>query len=721
MIWVYFRFCYIFEESLLISQKLALLVLLLFAASIEVDAQEDSTSTNIFLLSLEELMDQQVSIATKSNLKVKQAPAVITVITREEIENLPVRNLGEILQMVPGFEITPRVSTFDGVGFRGVKDNRNTSRFLLLLDGFPFNKIFRGNSIEGNYTRIDINSIERIEIIRGPGSALYGRNAFLAVINIITRSANRKETVYSKLETGSFNSYTAHASFGKKLNENNKFFIAATFQNSDVTDTKTYDEYNQLKLWNQASHNIFLHTSATFGDFGFNASGSLSEAGTSLNNSYLDQNFVHYSLNYNRRLTNLINFKCALFGHNSKVVENFEKVEAGDETIIIPATDSTPAIALKDIYPDGIYYTPYYSEYIYGSEIETEFLFSEKNQLLLGTQYNFYGVYNVKMKSNINLRTGQYYPGYTRSNLPMDTLGWFENGRHSYTNLALYAQDIWYPVSTLGITIGGRFDIDSEIGAVFNPRFGLTWLINKQYNLKLLYGQAYRAPSPTEQYQTLGYAFGNTDLKSEKIKTFELAFQQNLDRYNNQINIYYNIIEDMIYAETQISVDPNNTYYNLGTNKSFGIEIESRQKIFDWFYSFINYSYNVSTNTKTIDDVKKEFAHVDVAPHKINAGINILLPYNFGLSSTFMYRSKMEKFKFLNTDTGLEEEVSQDTVGNYTVINAKLIYDNANFPLGGFFSVYNLLDTEYYSQDNELRHYPPMPGIHFIAGITLQL
>jgi outer membrane receptor protein involved in Fe transport len=179
------------------------------------------------------------------------------------------------------------------------------------------------------------------------------------------------------------------------------------------------------------------------------------------------------------------------------------------------------------------------------------------------------------------------------------------------------------------------------------------------------------------------------------------------------------MISDMIYAETVTSVSSDNTYYNLGTNTSFGIEIESRQMFASWFYSFINYSYNVSTNIKTIDHVEDEFAHVDVAPHKLNAGINLQLPFDLRFSTTLMYRSKMRKFTRINSETGQEEEVSQDPVGNYTIINSKLGYANPDLPFTVYFSVFNLLNTEYYSQDNEMSHYPPMPGINFLGGFSL--
>ncbi|MDC0584247.1 TonB-dependent receptor [Bacteroidales bacterium] len=681
-------------------------------------AQDTPPSVNIFEMSMEELMNQEVSIATKSAVNVKQAPSVVSVITKEEIELSTARNLQELLKQIPGFEFSARYNSFEGVGFRGVMDNRTSARHLILIDGKPFNQIFYGQGFDMQYTGIDMHIVERIEIIRGPGSALFGKNAFLSVINIITKEAQKGEMLKARIEAGSFNAARTFVSVGNKWDANKHFNISFSHIRSDITDTKAADSYDRLQDWNDKNKTTGIYLNATLGDLQFYVNGILSEYGTHPYESSSNKNSIHYSLKYTKKLSEKLKLSANIYGQTLKNIENFEYIKKNDDAVAVPGTDSTPDIRLMDIYPDGVYYTPYFTEYQVGWDIMAEQQLSENNQLLAGVQVTRYGVYDVEILSNLNLRTGEYYPGYNRTNLPKDSIGWFDNGEHHYANIALYAQDIWYPFENLGFTLGARLDVDSEIGPIFSPRAGVNYIFNKRYNAKFLYGQAYRAPSPSEQFQTLGFAFGNKDLKPEYIKTLEIEFAQNFERINNRLNVFYNMIENMIYAETKISVDASNRYYNLGTNNSFGFEVESRQRLGDKIYSHINYSYNKSVNRKIIDEVIDKFNHYDISPHKINFGLILNLPYNLVLSTDGFYRSKRFKYKAINPTTGNKEEVSEDPVGDYLILNAKLMYRKQDFPLEVFVSGYNLLNTEYYSQDNERKTYPAMSGIHFSGGVV---
>lgn len=695
------------------------LLSLFFFTNTLVYSQNDSIS-GLFNMSFEELMNQEVSIATKSPVTVKQAPSIVSIITKEEIELSTARNLKELLMQIPGFEFTARVNGFEGVGFRGVMDFRSSSRFLLLQDGKPMNEVFTDMSFGMSYSSVDIYAIERIEIIRGPGSALFGKNAFLSVINIVTKNASQDERVSTRVEYGSFNAYRAIVSAGKHWDAKKQLKVTLNHIHSDITDTEGADDYGRLFPWSEGSQQSSLLLNSTLGNFQLHLSGMLFRFNSSLYDTYADRGSLHYSLLYKKSLSEKLNITTRFYGQYQKNTEHHEYIRANDDFEIIPATDTTSAVQLKDIYPDGVYYSPYYSEYLTGLDIMSELLFSERNQLLTGIQVSAYGVYALEILSNLNLRTGDYYPGYTRYNLPLDSLGWFEDGEHHYASMGIYAQDIWYPIEKLGITIGARLDMNSEIGPVLNPRVGITYMFNQCYSAKLLYGQAFKAPSPSEQYKTLGFAFGNPDLESEYIKTIDFEIAQSFEKISNRINVFYNIIDNMIYAETVVSVDPSNRYYNLGTNRSMGFELESKQRITTWIYSYLNYSYNKSVNRKTIDGIVDEFDHYDISPHKINAGITLNLPYNFILSSDLRYRSERFKFQRTNPATGEKEDVSQDPVGNYTIINSKLTYRNENYPLEFYFAGYNILNTVYYSQDNERAHYPQMPGTHFLAGCVFK-
>ncbi|MGR3220505.1 MAG: TonB-dependent receptor, partial [Candidatus Anammoxibacter sp.] len=126
--------------------------------------------------------ENYVTIATKSKLKISKAPSIVTVITAEEIEDMGFRTLPEVLRIVPGFDII-KDAGFGKIlsGVRGIRDADN--KIKVLIDGHSLNMPYNGGAALF-FDDLPLKNVKKIEIIRGPGSALYGANAFLAVINI---------------------------------------------------------------------------------------------------------------------------------------------------------------------------------------------------------------------------------------------------------------------------------------------------------------------------------------------------------------------------------------------------------------------------------------------------------------------------------------------------------------------------------------------------------
>ena len=154
-------------------------------ASIVASAQKEITDEEMLTMSLEELMNVEVSVATKKSTSIRETPGVVTIIQREEIQNVGARDLLELLQiMAPGFEFGVDVEGVVGVGIRGIWAHEG--KVLLMINGMEMNEEMFATTQFGNHYNVD--NIERIEIIRGPGSAIYGGYASMGVINIITRT-----------------------------------------------------------------------------------------------------------------------------------------------------------------------------------------------------------------------------------------------------------------------------------------------------------------------------------------------------------------------------------------------------------------------------------------------------------------------------------------------------------------------------------------------------
>ncbi len=703
---------------------LFILVLMCVYSSILSQSEKDTTLESVLDLSIEELMNTKVSIATKSATKLSESPSIVTILSEDFIKNTGARYLTDILQYVPGFEFSKGRTGAVSIGIRGVKDHLTTSRFLVLKDGVPYNGIMYGTSMS-TLKQFDINSIERIEIIRGPGSALYGRNALIGVINIITKTGENKIDVDLYTSIGNFNHYDFGASCGTKSKNFDSYFSVEKIQ-SDVTDSRFNNGMGGESVWNLDFSNLFITSKLRYKNLTFNAMYSDIVNGMSpgifITETDKSSKVGIYSLEYNNKISSKVDLTAKLYGRNEFQVQNIE--------IFHNQITEEP---YSSVYPNGAYVTPEFKAYTYGTDVNVNMNLLKNNYLLFGLQADKYGIKDVELISSYDTYTGApltymengylvYRGKYTQIK---EERGWIEGNGHDYYNIAFYFQNVYSPFDNLSFTMGGRYDIDSEFGSIFNPRLALVWNTNRNLILKILHGQAYRAPNSQEQYRKTGFTVGNKDLKPEKIKTSELSIDYNFSKtINNRLIIFYNILEDMIFAKGVTSGTRGNPYSNIGKNISMGLEYEFRMIASKKFYMFLNYSYTLSENHIT-SDTTETFKHRDIAPHKVNLGLNYKFMKFFNLSTNLMYRSEREKyFAIDNTGSyildfeGNKTLLSQDEIGNYFLLNAKLRVINFFHSMELSAEVYNIFNAEYYDQDTEYAHQPKRAGTQYIFSLS---
>ena len=133
---------------------------------------------------LQKILNKNVAVSTQK-LTTRETPGIISVVTSEEIQNSGARDLIDVLRLVPGFDVMQDLQFVMGIGLRG--SWANEGKVLVMMDGQPFNELLYQTVAVGN--RFSVDAIERIEIIRGPGSAVYGGSAEYGVINMITKAA----------------------------------------------------------------------------------------------------------------------------------------------------------------------------------------------------------------------------------------------------------------------------------------------------------------------------------------------------------------------------------------------------------------------------------------------------------------------------------------------------------------------------------------------------
>lgn len=190
-------------KSYFLSLSAALLLLISFPCLAQNDANE------LYVLELEDLMDIKVSSSTKSTLTIQKAPSVIRTFTKEDFQHFGFQTLSDVLNAVPGHQSELYRSNHRNIWVRGVQSRYN-NKVLMLIDGMPYRDSFYGH-ISSNFA-IPLEMIEKVEIINGPGSVLYGANSFAGVISITTKHNTRDVGA----SYGSFGTYQLYSSYATK-------------------------------------------------------------------------------------------------------------------------------------------------------------------------------------------------------------------------------------------------------------------------------------------------------------------------------------------------------------------------------------------------------------------------------------------------------------------------------------------------------------------------
>ncbi|HTZ17286.1 MAG TPA: TonB-dependent receptor plug domain-containing protein, partial [Dissulfurispiraceae bacterium] len=227
----------------------------------------DAPSSDLKKLSLEQLMDIEVESvygASRYEQKVTEAPSSVSIITADDIKKYGYRTLADILRSVRSFQIT-NDRNYSYIGVRGFgRTGDYNSRILLLVDGHRINDNIYNQALVGEDFIIDIDLIERVEIIRGPGSSLYGNNAYLAVINVITRKAGDVGGVETSVAGGSFSAYKGRVSYGNNFGNNAYGVFSASGLDSKGPHSLFYKEYDTPETNNGITNNTDYERSQSF-------------------------------------------------------------------------------------------------------------------------------------------------------------------------------------------------------------------------------------------------------------------------------------------------------------------------------------------------------------------------------------------------------------------------------------------------------------------------
>jgi iron complex outermembrane receptor protein len=563
-------------------------------------AIEENFEDEDFDESLEDFYGDEdfVSIATGNKTLIHKAPSTATVITALEIQQMGAVEIDEVLETVAGLHVSYKNGThFPLYTFRGIYSGFN-QQVLMLINGVPITNIFTGNrsQVWGGMT---VESIARIEVIRGPGSAIYGADASSGVINIVTKSGGAIKGSEIGYRKGSFST--------------DDFWLTHGWEMGDLTGFFSYERHKTdgYELFVDIDGQSFLDSV-----FGTNASLAPGFAGQFKHNDELrlklDYQAWQLNLGYQKRRIDVglgigeaigpgtdefsdrwnadISYETTKLIENWKISTRFSYFSTTQEfdsnLIIFPAGAD---IGLGGPFPEGVIGNPEVFEKHYRTGIVARNESMTDHDWTIGFGHNISDLYKVKESKNFAFGPdGEYLPPGSPIVDVTDTDFVFlpeDDRRNNY----LFIQDIWHLAKDWELTTGIRYDDYSDFGSTINPRVALVWTTSINLTSKFLYGSAFRAPSFAEMRNINNPTnLGNPDLNPETIDTFELAFDYHpYSGLNYGVSFFRYDWQDIIRF-TPDQGATTKTAQNIGEQQAYGFEVE-----FD--YSPIN-SLNLSGN-----------------------------------------------------------------------------------------------------------------------------
>lgn len=597
----------------------SLIVMAYFSAS------QAMAEIDYFSMSPAELAATPVSIATGTPKTVFQSAAVTSIITAEQIKSMGATELHEVLETVPGVHASLQSSTNDyHYSMRGIR-NATNSEVLMMVNGTRINTPFRGSTM--SHFELPLEAVARVEVIRGPGSALYGADAFVGVINIITKKA--KDINGSKMGVRAGNANTQSA-WGQQSGQWAGWDIATSLQyqhtsgdpdrtiNADAQTTKdnafgTHASHAPGEYQNRyETLDAHLNLQRKHWDINFWSFSAMNTGTRTGANNVLDPNGGTNGQQYlgdvrfstedwldDWELTAHLSYLYADFdAHGQLFADNAQLPIAPDGNINNSLNPTLP----RTLFPNGVNNSLGRIENIPAIEISSVYKGWDKHLLRFGTGFRYEQIVTKEAKNyGAGVVNGTPPPQIISGVLTdvTDTPYVYLANTHR-TIWSAVLQDEWQFADNWQLTAGLRYDNYSDFGSTFNPRAALVWDINKQLTTKLLYGRAFRAPSFSEQgNQNNPVLLGNKNLKPETINTVEWAIDYRpVSSLRTAINVYYYEIKDMIAAVPDVG-KPSATFRNSGNQQGYGSEFEwNWQANEEWSISG-NYAWQHAINEQT--------------------------------------------------------------------------------------------------------------------------
>ena len=623
----------------------------------------EGSSTNLADLSIEQLMRLEVATvygASKHDQKVTMAPASVSIVTSDEIKKFGYRDFADVLRSVRGLYVA-NDRNYQYLGVRGfLRPGDYNTRVLVLMDGHRMNDNVYDSTYFGR--EIDIDLIDRVEVIRGPSSSVYGSSAFFGVINIVTKRGAAIDGVEVSGEAGGFGAYKTRFSVGKHFTNEVDVLLSGSYLSIDGPGQLYFPEFDQRISTEPRARQNGMATNRD-GEEVFNFQNRIGYRDLTLSGLYSSR---------------IKDVPTASYG----TLFNDGRERTTDERAYVDVTLDHAFSEELSLLGRGFYDRYQYSgtyPYDYADPGDPPDLVLNKDGAVgewAGTEWQLTG----RLFDRHTLLGGAEY----RENLSQEQFAFDETTPRTYTlndhrtsrNLGLYAQSELSLRSDLVLNTGLRFDDYFEgFGSTLNPRLGLIYSPWTTTSFKALYGQAYRAPNPYERFYNPAQSTRD-ELQPERIRTYELVLEQYVGQnYRLSLSGYRYEVDDLI---TQTTTPAGELLFdNLEQAVAHGVEFEAEGKFESGFLVRASYALQRAEDAETGLELTSSPRHL--------AKLNLISP---------LYRDKlfagleMQYHSVVRTLAG--SQTDDFLIANFTLLAQRLM-DGLELSA----SVYNLLDTQY--------------------------
>jgi outer membrane receptor for ferrienterochelin and colicins len=606
------------------------------------------TPLDLTTLSLEDLMKIPVHGASKFDQKTSDAPAAVTIVTADDIQKFGYRTLADLLRSVRGINVSYD-RNYSYAGLRGFSSTGDyNSRFLVQIDGHRVNENIYNQALIGTEFILDMDLVDKVEIIRGTGASLYGSNAFFGVINIITKNSGKFGQPEIAGSYGSYDSFKGRVSYGRQLDNGLDLALSGTdyfskgqnlyyseFDNSTTPggiarnsdDDKSGTLFGRMKYGPLTLEGAWVSRDKTIPTGAF---------GTDFNNpnTFTADKIWYLDLKYHQTVFKNTEITARLFFDEYQYKGNYSSAGRINE-------DTALGQAL-------------------GSElIVSRPFFDGTHRLTAGAEF----VDNITQN---------------QKNEDLDPYGLNLDSTESSQKWSIFAQDEYRMTSWLRINAGLCLDHSSNYDSLLNPRLAFIIQPQDSTTVKLIYGTALRPPNAYELY----YEDGTTSkrplsLDPEKITTYEAILEQRLfSNYRMSVGAFSYEIDDMIRqvndSETNLLV-----FQNSGQMTAKGFELELEGVWRAGLRGNIGYTFQNAKDKDTGETPVNSPQHIGKA--------NLIVPLfsdNWSLGTNLQYLSPRKTNEGSDTDA-------------VWIINMTLLGKNVRPGLTLSLSAYNLLNQKY--------------------------